>query len=52
MVKMQKFETFVKACQILGIFNKKLDFLKITYVFFKSEARKLKLGLVVPLYGI
>ena len=38
-----------------GYLLQKRDFLKITQVkifFFKNEARKLKFGLGVPLYGI
>ena len=54
MLKMQNFETF---CQIENFlqnldFLKIADFTKITDFFFKNEARKLKFGIVVPLYGI
>ena len=52
MVKMQNFKTFCQSLSNFGNFLQKLDFLKITDLFFKNEAWKLKFGLVVPLYAI
>ena len=48
-------EIWTRSAKFWLFFLQKRDFLKITQVkifFFKNEARKLKFGLGVPLYGI